>query len=318
MREQAITSEELAVLLIEDDAADAEYLQEVLRDQKDQRITIDWAKDLEEAQALTSQRNFGLILLDLFLARSTGFDTFHLTQSFFPAVPIVVLTGLDDRELAARAVREGAQDYLVKGGLEGSTLVKTLRYAVERSGFRRQLESSRQSFLNLLSDNTDGILVIDRDQHVAYANPAAASLFKRSVASLVGEPFGLPLSSSTSTEVDLVRPDNEPVLVEMRTSKTDWHGIGATLVMLHDITERKEAEREREKLITELREALAQVKKLSGLLPICSNCKKIRDDQGYWQALDTYVHDHSEAQVSHSICPDCLTKLYPDLYPEKR
>jgi PAS domain S-box-containing protein len=79
-----------------------------------------------------------------------------------------------------------------------------------------------------------------------------------------------------------------------------------------DITERKEHESEREKLISELNVALANVKKLSGLLPICSHCKKIRDDKGYWNQIESYIHRHSEADFSHSICPECAKKHYPD------
>lgn len=63
-----------------------------------------------------------------------------------------------------------------------------------------------------------------------------------------------------------------------------------------------------------LRDALAEVKKLSGFLPICSSCKKIRDDKGYWRQIEAYIRDHSEAQFSHGICPECARALYPDLY----
>ncbi|WP_020588255.1 PAS domain-containing protein [Desulfobacter curvatus] len=79
-----------------------------------------------------------------------------------------------------------------------------------------------------------------------------------------------------------------------------------------DISERKEAEAERLILIADLKKALSQVKKLSGLLPICSHCKKIRDDQGYWNQIEQYIHEHSEAEFSHSICQDCAKKHYPD------
>ncbi len=78
------------------------------------------------------------------------------------------------------------------------------------------------------------------------------------------------------------------------------------------LDERMKAEAEREKTIIELREALAEVKTLSGLLPICANCKKIRDDKGYWSQIEQYVTDRSDAQFSHSICPECAKKLYPD------
>jgi CheY-like chemotaxis protein len=62
----------------------------------------------------------------------------------------------------------------------------------------------------------------------------------------------------------------------------------------------------------ELRQALGRVKTLSGLLPICASCKNVRDDKGYWQQIEAYVRDHSEAEFSHSICPSCFDKLYPE------
>jgi PAS domain S-box-containing protein len=80
-----------------------------------------------------------------------------------------------------------------------------------------------------------------------------------------------------------------------------------------DITERKQVENEKENLIEKLHEALSQVKQLSGFLPICASCKMIRDDKGYWNQIETYIKQHSEAEFSHSICPDCAKKLYPDL-----
>ncbi|MFQ5560734.1 MAG: sensor with HAMP domain protein, partial [Nitrospinota bacterium] len=74
---------------------------------------------------------------------------------------------------------------------------------------------------------------------------------------------------------------------------------------------------EREKLIAELKEALDRVKIMRGMLPICASCKKIRDDSGYWNQIEAYIRDHSDAEFSHSICPDCLKKLYPELYEDK-
>lgn len=87
---------------------------------------------------------------------------------------------------------------------------------------------------------------------------------------------------------------------------THYQGI------VEDVTELKTCEEEREKLIHDLKQALAQVKRLSGLLPICSYCKKIRDDQGRWKRLEEYICKHSEADFSHGICPDCRKKLYPE------
>ncbi len=83
-----------------------------------------------------------------------------------------------------------------------------------------------------------------------------------------------------------------------------------------EIFERKEAEREQRRLVEELRGALAEVKTLQGLIPICANCKKIRDDKGYWQQLEKYIQDRSDAVFSHGICPECARKYYPEIADE--
>jgi len=88
------------------------------------------------------------------------------------------------------------------------------------------------------------------------------------------------------------------------------------LSSISDITERKMGEMEGERLIHALQEALAKVKRLSGMLPICASCKKIRDDQGYWTQIEAYIRDHSEAEFSHGICPECMKKLYPEFCKE--
>jgi hypothetical protein len=72
-------------------------------------------------------------------------------------------------------------------------------------------------------------------------------------------------------------------------------------------------EKERENLIAKLQDAVAKIKTLRGLLPICSSCKKIRDDKGYWNQIESYIRDHSEAEFTHGICPKCAKKLYPEL-----
>jgi len=82
--------------------------------------------------------------------------------------------------------------------------------------------------------------------------------------------------------------------------------------IMQDITERKRAEEEREKMIDELQDALASVKTLRGLIPICSACKSIRDDRGYWKQVEAYIREHSDATFTHGICPDCIQKLYPE------
>ena len=82
--------------------------------------------------------------------------------------------------------------------------------------------------------------------------------------------------------------------------------------MFQNLLDRNRIEEERKQLTAGLQEALSKVKTLSGLLPICSSCKKIRDDQGYWREVESYIRDHSEADFSHSYCPECMKKLYPE------
>ncbi len=81
--------------------------------------------------------------------------------------------------------------------------------------------------------------------------------------------------------------------------------------------ERKRISNEKEQLIVELQDALVKVRVLQGLLPICSSCKKIRDDKGYWQQIEGYISEHSEAEFSHGICPPCAEKLYPSIFSKK-
>ncbi len=87
--------------------------------------------------------------------------------------------------------------------------------------------------------------------------------------------------------------------------------VGITCASV-DITESKRAEESLREKMGELQKAFDQIKTLRGIVPICSSCKKIRDDKGYWEQVEIYVRDHSEAQFTHGICPECIKKLYPE------
>jgi len=100
---------------------------------------------------------------------------------------------------------------------------------------------------------------------------------------------------------------------EVLLSAMELDGKPVLQAVVRDITVRKQNEAERDVLIHDLQEALANVKSLSGLLPICASCKKIRDDQGYWSQVESYIQKHSDATFTHGMCPDCLKKWYPDL-----
>ncbi|HZC81440.1 MAG TPA: hypothetical protein VE222_06925 [Nitrospiraceae bacterium] len=97
------------------------------------------------------------------------------------------------------------------------------------------------------------------------------------------------------------------ILIENRVLTLIMIWVAAIFIFLH-----KRALEERERLFQELQDALGKIKTLRGLLPICSSCKKIRDDQGYWNQIELYIHEHTDAQFSHGLCPECFKKLYPD------
>jgi len=198
----------IKVLLIDDEPAQAWLVTEHLRsvsEKSGKPIDLVHAESLHEGFQRITEMDIDVLLLDLSLPDSIGLDTLTKAHGKFPALPIVVMTSLEDEELGISLIQNGAQDYLVKGHVDGLLLFRTLRYAIER----------------------------------------------------------------------------------------------------------KQDEAERDQLIRELQRALTQVKTLSGMLPICSGCKKIRDDLGYWNRIETYISEHSEAQFSHGICPDCAKKYFP-------
>jgi CheY-like chemotaxis protein len=192
------------VLLVEDDPAYVEYIKDLVTEViREIKIMVDNSSTLAEAIETVDQRDFDVVLMDLMLPDSMGLETFQQFNERAPNIPVILLSSLDDSQLATKAVSEGAQDYLPKRGLSSRLLLRSIRYAIER-----------------------------------------------------------------------------------------------------------------QKLVLNLQQALNEVRRLRGFLPICSNCKKIRNDKGYWQAVEVYVQEHSDAQFSHGICPECLKKLYPEFAAE--
>ena len=120
-------------------------------------------------------------------------------------------------------------------------------------------------------------------------------------------------------EAEFISKDGRKIVVEGNVNCRFVNGKPQnTRAIFRDITRRKELEKERERLIADLQSSLEKVKLLSGLIPICAACKKIRTDDGFWKDVEIYVRDHSEADFSHSICPDCIKKLYPEFAAKRK
>ena len=174
----------------------------------------------------------------------------------------------------------------------------------------------------LVEQMADGLIVLDAQDRLQDANPTALRILGRREG-VVGRPAEEALASCPAIARAAAQAEDstadlqvgEGRYYELRTTAVrDVRGeLAGRTLHLRDITRRRQAEQEKERLIHELRQALADVKTLHGLLPICASCKKIRNDQGSWQNLEGYICEHSEAEFSHSLCPDCLRKLYPDL-----
>ncbi|UCE65421.1 MAG: PAS domain S-box protein [Candidatus Zixiibacteriota bacterium] len=113
-------------------------------------------------------------------------------------------------------------------------------------------------------------------------------------------------------EYALLASDGRKIEVIINTKIIRYEGEYSLLGIVTDITERKKAEELREKLIADLQKAAGEIKTLSGFIPICASCKKIRDDEGYWEQIETYIMERSDAEFSHGLCPECSKKLYPD------
>jgi PAS domain-containing protein len=169
---------------------------------------------------------------------------------------------------------------------------------------------------------SDGLVVLDAADRILDVNASARAMLGLAP-SVVGMPAREALGAlgerlaeiggSPDARVEIALPGEGPRSFDLRVSPLvdRLRKSAGRLLLIRDVTERRKIELEREELIGELREALADIRTLRGLLPICTSCKKIRDDGGYWQNLEQYVSDHSEAQFSHSLCPDCIKKLYP-------
>ncbi|MGI8550525.1 MAG: PAS domain S-box protein [Dehalococcoidia bacterium] len=162
----------LHVLLIEDNPGDAVLIQELLRDARTLRTNVAWVEDLATAGARLACGGIDIVLLDLSLPDSQGLETLRQVVARAAAVPVVVLTGLDNEQLATRALSEGAQDYLVKGQIETPLLERAIRYAIERERSAHALRQNEARFRSLIQHSSDVIMVMDQSGHILFVSPS--------------------------------------------------------------------------------------------------------------------------------------------------
>ena len=188
-----------------------------------------------------------------------------------------------------------------------------------------------ETIISLLNVIGDGVRIVDRNFKIIYENQAHVELLGYHVGEYCYKAYQKReqicenCAVALSFQDGMIHKDTRSVpsgkglkYVEITSSslRDDDGNIIAGVEIVRDVTERRQMEVEREKLISELQEALNKIRTLDGLIPICAGCKKVRDDKGYWKKVEKYIEEHSDASFTHGICPKCLQKTDPETYEE--
>jgi PAS domain S-box-containing protein len=188
----------------------------------------------------------------------------------------------------------------------------------------------------LVKSSNDAIIGKTLDGFVVNWNTAAERMFGYRAEEMIGKPIAVLIPPDhLGEEVEIMKliqqgehiehlethrwnKDGQNIHVSLTISpiKDRVGDVVGISTIARDITQQKRAQAEREEMIQQLKDALDKVTVLSGLLPICSSCKKIRDDKGYWNQIEAYITDHSEATFTHGVCPECFARLYPHFKPQ--
>ncbi len=327
----------LRVLLVEDSEKDAELMVSHL-DSSGYNVHHQRVCDATAMEEALGREQWDLVLCDYRLPNFSVALASGLLKKKKLDLPFIVISGTVGEKLAVEVMKAGAHDFIVKDNLArlAPAIDRELREAQGRA--QRAADLEKLFYLAAIVDSTgEAIISQNMDGIITTWNAGARQLFGYTEAEAVGQSVFIIIPESLrSTRVEIfeklssgkpippfetkrVRKDGVEVDVYLAMSPikgADGRLMGASSIA-YDITERKRIEADRTKMIEQLNETLSKVRTLSGLLPICANCKKIRDDKGYWQKLETFVHEHSNAEFSHSICPDCMEKLYPDFTKPK-
>jgi len=266
MNQADLKSEIVRVLLVEDNPDDIDLLSEMLTEVTSIRINLTHVERLSEALSRLSEEHFDVILLDLSLQDSRGLDSLNKVYSQSPETPIVVLTRLDDEVFAVQTVQKGSQDYLVKGQIDGQSLLRSIRHAIERKRVERELRASEDQFRDLYQEAPLAYFSVGIDGRIQMANRHAVELLGYSLDDLIGRPvFDLYADTSSGKEkaqklllkfgtgeeirdeeMEMRRVDGRSVWINLTVRPVrDTEGeVVASRSMVVDITERKRMEEE--------------------------------------------------------------------------
>jgi len=307
--------ENISVLLVEDNPGDARLLREAIREAEDVHIELSHHSTLREAVDQVGKGQFDIILLDLSLPDADGLETLVKMHTVAPNVPIVVLTGHDDEALAVRAVREGAQDYLVKGQVNGQLLVRAMRYANERKRAVEAIQRSEEYFRALIENALDVIAVLTEDTTIRYASPSFEKVLGYAPTALIGK-SALPLihpddwesvragvraglesrDIAQNMEFRLRHIDGSWRVLEVIGKRLDSPGLSGVVLNARDITERKRAESS----LRELNETLETVISTS---PVAIYSVDLKGNVRTWNVAAERIFGFSLTEVINHQLP---------------
>ena len=312
------------ILVVDDDPNLRKTLADILRLNGYDVVT---AENGMEGLTMLHDAPVGLAFIDIGLPDISGIEVLERMKVESPSTEAIILTGHATLDSAIEATNRDAFSYMVKP-YDVELLLLHIRRAHEKRQTECALRESEERYRRLVECAPVAILVCHKGVW-QYANGAALRLFGAvMMEQLVGQPVisivhpdcradvekrMLQLEeteiASPCQEQKMVRFDGMLIDVEEVGIRINYQGKPAVQVILRDITERKYLQGELTDKVVQLEVALAKVKQLEGIIPICMYCKKIRDDHESWQQLESYITEHSEAHFSHGICPECLRML---------
>jgi signal transduction histidine kinase/PAS domain-containing protein len=247
-----IEGKPIKVLLIDGDHREAYLIRKTIAEAGDGVFALEYTDQLTIGLERLARGGIDVLLLDSSVPDGRGLNSLAWGRAQAMGVPIVILSAQEDETSEAEALKKGAQEYLIKGRVNGNLLVRSIYRAIarqwpasERERKIQRLESSKAYLNNIIRSNPDGIIIVDHRGIVRFVNPAVESLFGCKAEKLLGESLGfLPTVEGGKTELGIVRGNGEKGVAEMRVVEMKYQGEAAYLVSLRDITERKQAEEE--------------------------------------------------------------------------
>jgi PAS domain S-box-containing protein len=200
----------IKILLVEDNPADADFLQELLEDAVGIEWQLTWVEFLSSAFIELNKNTFDIVLLDLSLPDSHGLETLTRLQETAPNTPMVVMTGLADEAIALEAVRLGAQDYLVKGQINTQLLARTLRYAIERYQTLHLLRDNEQRFRAIFNSSFQLTKLLNPQGMIIEINQTALHFAGKKLDEIIGRPlWEIPIWGSLKSIKEQLKDDVE-------------------------------------------------------------------------------------------------------------